>query len=456
MPGPLIPKVLLVACLVLLAGSPAIAGMDPDATGIGLYGDSWRPDPEHEYWDPGAYHQPETDAVEGRFAGAECVACHEIVTPGIVKGWRQSRHSTPGDGGGGGDPVTCDACHGDDHQELRFPTPADCGACHERQHTEFREERRYGFPSHALAMDRAVDSKHFVDKPKAEVASCLQCHSVATKCDSCHTRHRFSAAEARRPEACITCHSGPPHPDDETYFASAHGQRYLAEGAEWDWTKPLVKGNYPVPTCAYCHLRNGRHQVADKAIWKFGIREVNPKTAENQVKRQRWVAVCADCHETAQARAWLEGLDQERKRTWAQLYDAEDVLTALRGDDLLYPPAGERPPYPVDWWETYLPTARIGFYQGQASAFYNVSRIERDYFEMWYFDSLAAYKGAAHGATEITGEAHRRLGRNLERLRREAETLRDLGRSEEESGRRVDPRPLWLRGPYTDTNRERN
>ncbi|MBP6807940.1 MAG: hypothetical protein KA125_06560 [Chromatiaceae bacterium] len=29
--------------------------------------------------------------------------------------------------------------------------------------------------------------------------ACVQCHSVATKCDSCHTRHRFDPAEARRP-----------------------------------------------------------------------------------------------------------------------------------------------------------------------------------------------------------------------------------------------------------------
>jgi hydroxylamine dehydrogenase len=100
--------------------------------------------------------------------------------------------------------------------------------------------------------------------------------------------------------------------------------------------------------------------------------------------------------------------------------------------------------------------ARVGFYEGQASAFYNVSRIERDYFEMWYFDSLAAYKGAAHGATEFTDQALRRLGRNFEGLRREAEALRGLGRAEEESGHRVDPRPLWLYGPYTEYNRERN
>jgi hypothetical protein len=146
-------------------------------------------------------------------------------------------------------------------------------------------------------MDRAVDARHFVDKPKAEVMACIQCHSVATKCDSCHTRHLFDPAEARRPEACITCHSGPPHPDDETYFASAHGKLYLAEGDRWDWSKPLVKGNYKSPTCAYCHMDGGRHQVAHKSLWKFGLREVNPNTSGNRVLRERWVAVCADCHE---------------------------------------------------------------------------------------------------------------------------------------------------------------
>jgi hydroxylamine dehydrogenase len=449
MPDPL--RFVLAACFFIIS-SPAFSGMNEDSKGIGLYGDDWRPDPVHEYWDPGSYHQPETESVEGIFTGAQCVECHEGVTPGIVKDWRKSSHSAPENG----DPVRCDSCHGDDHQDLHFPTPVDCGGCHEAQHTQFSEEQRYGFPSHALAMDRAVDSKHFVDKPKAEVAACLQCHSVATKCDSCHTRHRFSAAEARRPEACLTCHSGPPHPDDETYFASAHGQKYLAEGSKWDWNKPLAKGNYPAPTCAYCHMNGGKHQVADKAIWKFGIREVNPKTAENEVKRQRWIAVCADCHEPDQARVWLDGLDQERKSAWNLLYQAENELKELRSDGLLYPKPGERPLYPLDWWEKHMPTARIGFFEGQASAFYNVSAIERDYFEMWYFDNLAAYKGAAHGAKQITDEAHRRLETDLERIRSEIGTQRALGLAEAQSGQRIDPKPLWLHGPYTDKNREHN
>jgi hydroxylamine dehydrogenase len=189
------------------------------------------------YWDPVGSYRP-VRSVAGVFQGEQCIACHAGVTPGIVNDWHNSRHARPGQGKG---PVERPACHGNDHQALRLPGPAVCGGCHEAQYGRFLDESRYGFPSHALAMERAVDAKHFADKPKAEVLSCLQCHSVATKCDSCHPRHRFSAAEARRPEACINCHSGPPHPDDETYFASAHGRRYLEGGGSWDWSRPLAR-----------------------------------------------------------------------------------------------------------------------------------------------------------------------------------------------------------------------
>ncbi|MBT5309038.1 MAG: hypothetical protein HOL37_06865, partial [Rhodospirillaceae bacterium] len=109
------PLRVLLAAFILLTVTPANAGMDKDAKGTGLYGDEWRPDAVHEYWDPEAYHKSETDLVEGRFTGEECIECHEGITPGIVKDWRQSRHSSPTSG----EPVTCNACHGDDHQKLR-------------------------------------------------------------------------------------------------------------------------------------------------------------------------------------------------------------------------------------------------------------------------------------------------------------------------------------------------
>jgi hydroxylamine dehydrogenase len=440
---------LLVPVALALAGiALGMAWVDwsKGGPGSGLYSREWQPDPVQGYWDPGRFYRS-VQSVQGVFPPEQCIACHEALTPGIVADWRESRHSAPSNRA----PVACPDCHGTDHQKLHLPTPEVCGGCHGTQREALLSERHYGFPSHSLAMERATDSKHFVDKPKAETTACVQCHSVATKCDSCHTRHRFDPAEARRPEACTTCHSGPPHPDDETYYASAHGRRYLAEGAQWDWSKPLAKGNYPVPTCAYCHMRNGQHVVADKPIWQFGLRQVNPNTAENKVKRSRWIEVCADCHERDFSRAQLHALDLERVEAWQVLNRTERLLRELRSEGAFYPAAGERPPYPTDWMDKLLPKERIGFFEGQASAFYNVSPIERDYFEMWYFANLGAYKGAAHGAQDFVEEGHARITRAEQSIAVQAGELQA-----KRVGPRPDPRTLWLTGEYTDYNRKHN
>lgn len=42
-------------------------------------------------------------------------------------------------------------------------------------------------------------------------------------CLGCHTLHKFSAEEARKPEACYSCHMGADHPDAETYKDSKMG-----------------------------------------------------------------------------------------------------------------------------------------------------------------------------------------------------------------------------------------
>jgi len=42
-----------------------------------------------------------------------------------------------------------------------------------------------------------------------------------------HTRHVFSVAEARQPQACQTCHMGFDHPQWEMYSTSKHGVRYM-------------------------------------------------------------------------------------------------------------------------------------------------------------------------------------------------------------------------------------
>ncbi|MBF0421440.1 MAG: hydroxylamine oxidoreductase [Magnetococcales bacterium] len=388
--------------------------------------------------------RPQDRKVIGTFKGEECLECHATLTPGIVKDWRQSRHAR------GENPVDCSACHGHDHQRLRLPAPAICGQCHPRPVAQMEEEKRYGFPSHALALERLTDSSAFAEKPKAEVAACLHCHSVAQRCDSCHTRHRFAAAEARRPEACITCHTGPPHPDDQSYFSSPHGLFYLREGKKWDWNRPLRRGNYPAPGCAGCHMTNGRHLIADKSLWKSGIREINPRTAENTIKRKRWSAICKECHPSPIAEDFFLSLDEERGSAWKKLYAVEDQLKALRRHGWLLPKATDRPHFSTDPWGQWFPRVRIGDLEGMESAFYNVSAVERDYFEMWYFANPGAYKGMAHGARKMSSGCHDLMIDTSRTIATQTERLKLLGKMVKD----VDLKRVWMDGEYTRFNRD--
>ena len=107
--------------------------------------------------------------------------------------------------------------------------------------------------------------------------------------------------------------------------------------------------------------------------------------------------------------------------------------------------------------ENFFPHARIGFLDGQSSAFYNVSPIERDYFEMWYFTNLGAYKSAAHGDGIAVERWHSVMDKSLTAIETKAQALRTQGAVEKKMlGHRADPGSLWLEGEYTTYNREHN
>ncbi len=149
-------------------------------------------------------------------------------------------------------------------------------------------------------------------------------------------------------------------------------------------------------------------------------------------------------------------MDKERKRAWNKLYQAENILKKLRADNYLYPLAKERPPYPTDSAKDLIQYERIGFFEGHASAFYNTSAIERDYFEMWYFDNLAAFKGSAHGDESFIIKGHEDMDKSLKKIKNKAEKLRAIGEEEKASGERKNPEELWFNGEYTEYNREHN
>ncbi|MBW2208731.1 MAG: hydroxylamine oxidoreductase, partial [Deltaproteobacteria bacterium] len=132
-------------------------------------------------------------------------------------------------------------------------------------------------------------------------------------CSSCHTRHRFSIMEARKPEACGQCHLGPDHPQIEIFMESKHGDIYTAFGDTYNWTAapgtwtPGV--DYRAPTCASCHMSGAgpvltSHDVTERLSWELQapltVRPENfkpfPAKTDWKVEREKMKAICLQCH----------------------------------------------------------------------------------------------------------------------------------------------------------------
>ena len=145
-------------------------------------------------------------------------------------------------------------------------------------------------------------------------------------CSSCHTRHEFSIAEARKPETCGQCHLGPDHPQIEIYEESKHGNLYAAKGEEWNWdSEDWGSDDIGAPTCATCHMSafggavESTHNVGDRLYWELqaktsvpqwkGPDEVDlilervPDLEAAKAGRSKMLAVCTQCHSPG----WAEG-----------------------------------------------------------------------------------------------------------------------------------------------------
>jgi len=172
--------------------------------------------------------------------------------------------------------VGCIDCHGgvgkktiDHAKDLIMPDRAACGTCHQNEFAEAESEKSQewpqkqwdkGHPSHAVDWAANVENAVWAAMPEREVAQgCDSCHYQQNKCDGCHTRHTFSVAEARQPEACSTCHNGADHNEFENFMLSKHGTQFLTMGKnQWNFEAPLkdaiTKGGYTAPTCQLCHF----------------------------------------------------------------------------------------------------------------------------------------------------------------------------------------------------------
>ncbi len=287
-----------------------------------------------------------------------CVECHKKESSAVYGQWGSSKHYRAN--------VGCFECHmanADDpdayeHYGEKIATivsPKDCARCHEVEVAEFngshhaKGARILGSLDNVLA--EVVEGNRGFKTPAypqgvsaAAVNGCWQCHGTEVKigpsgkpdpatwpntgigrlnpdgsegaCTACHSRHDFSAAQARTPGTCGKCHMGPDHPQFEIYNESKHGIAYYAniDKMRLDNPKWIVGEDYSAaPTCATCHMSATKdqrvtHDVGLRISWnnrpEISIRpEVSDaklglagKDVPWQKRRANMVNICLNCH----------------------------------------------------------------------------------------------------------------------------------------------------------------
>jgi hydroxylamine dehydrogenase len=413
----------------------------------------------------------------GTLDAATCAECHREFHPVIVRQFESSamgREGTQNPRVERRPTMTCADCHGTNHDEImavqgRVPETT-CAGCHAQIYQEhvldaghsygpgpgdlgINWERNIGVPNYAQmprkvmemgcdpchAQAGASDSKYWNEEQKKYVdTSSLP---YRNGCIACHTRHAFSLVEARKPEACYTCHMGPDHPNYEAYMSSKHGSIYVARGGEWDWTRPMAEADWDAPTCAYCHMvyvsesgaRTSSHNMTRKIVWGMGTQAAGGQLAdildepENRAKRIEMVRLCMTCHSEDKARGYLRSADAHKLSGDALVIEAREILAGLYEDGLIEPSHGWRAagllPGP-QFTAVDLPSELAMHWP--AGLYYDVTTIEREYFDMFFFSNLKSYKGAFHmspdyawwyGYADVLG--------HLARLRDEEQQLRE-------------------------------
>ncbi|MFP4477218.1 MAG: multiheme c-type cytochrome [Desulfatibacillaceae bacterium] len=293
-----------------------------------------------------------------------CIECHKKEHPGLFTDWTESRHASAN--------ITCLDCHlAEEHDPdvsqshykqyerqdrpygksaYRVPvagvvTPKDCSRCHPDEAKEYSVSKHANTIEIIWKIDPWLNDG--MNSSLERQSGCLYCHGTVLKvkdgeldpatwpnvgvgrvnldgskgsCTSCHTRHRFSVMEARKPEACGQCHLGPDHPQIEIYMESKHGDIYTAHGDDYNWDAapgswtPGV--DFRGPTCASCHMSGAgdvstSHDVTRRLAWEtqapLTVRPSEfaafPAKTNHEEERERMKTICRSCH----GDKWIDG-----------------------------------------------------------------------------------------------------------------------------------------------------
>ena len=359
-----------------------------------------------------------------------CIDCHGKKTPNIVSDWKLSKHSGAG--------ITCIACHGDQHTsdsdvaQVQIPTPETCAQCHEAQVEQYKK----GKHSMAWASMKAMPTIHW--QPMAMTTGekgCGGCHKIGLKtpteivelhqggaefgaasCDACHTRHTFSAEEARQPQACETCHMGFDHPQWEMYSSSKHGVRSNLRQMK------VLPADAAAPTCQTCHMQEGNHEVrtawgflavrlpmpedsqwaADRAIVLQALGVLDPQgkptalvatvkaadvarlTEEDwQRERDKMLKTCNQCHSLNFAKQQLAAGDDMIRNADHLMAEAIRTVAGLYKDSTLPQPPNYEYPFPNLLTFHDAPTV-----------------IEQKLFVMYLEHRMRTFQGTFHGSPD--------------------------------------------------------
>ncbi|MBC8198252.1 MAG: hypothetical protein H8E60_10245 [Candidatus Marinimicrobia bacterium] len=345
------------------------------------------------------------------YSKGKCVTCHKEKDPGLYSHWRQSSH--------GKSNVSCLDCHKANDSDLdafehegaliaTLVTPKDCSNCHQK------EAEEVGNSYHATAGE-ILDSKdaylaHVAGGHPAVIMGCENCHGSKVEidpnspnklsskswpnsgigrinpdgskgaCSACHTRHSFSKAQARQPEACSKCHLGPDHPQKEIYEESKHGNIYYTniDKMNLDSDSWVVGEDYSVaPTCATCHISATTqspvtHDVGARLTWT--LRPPVSKRMKNwKEKKENMTEVCQSCHQDV----FVDNF-----------YTQYDALIKLYNDKFAIPAT-----------DLMKKIKAKGLMKNKA-AFSN--KIEWVYWELWHHEGRRARHGAAMGGPDYT------------------------------------------------------
>ena len=330
--------------------------------------------------------------ASGDTVAGKCMTCHKEKSPGLYRQWFDSAHARHN--------VTCLDCHraekgdvdGYMHYDARIATlvtPLDCGRCHEKEMKEVDMSHHAkaglildsndaylahvagGHPVAIQGCESCHGSKVLIDKDSPNKLSRLSWPNTGIgrlnpdgskgACTACHTRHAFSSAQARQPEACSKCHLGPDHPQKEVYEESKHGNVYYTHKDEMNLkAKNWVVGKdyYEAPTCATCHMsatskQKITHDVGDRLSWNLRA-PISRKMENAEQKRTNMKDVCLNCH----GEVFVDGHYHQLDAT-VHLYNekfakpATEIINLVKERGLLENPAAFSNDIEWSYWEIW-------------------------------------------------------------------------------------------------------